>query len=129
VRAALEAFLRRFPDGRDEDGSSFGAGDCGFGEWTFVGTSVDGEAVRIRGCDLHEPSDSQAQQRLAQAGNRQAVVTGTRSQDRQRCMEPLWSPVVATGGKRSSNPTTAGTAETSQKRCRGLRPVAEGSAW
>jgi len=54
VRAGLEAFLAHFPDGRYEDVSFFVAGDRGFGEWTFVGTSADGDAVRIRGCDLYE---------------------------------------------------------------------------
>jgi ketosteroid isomerase-like protein len=54
VRAGLEAFLGRSPDGRYEDVSLFVAGDRGFGEWTFVGTSVDGEPVRIRGCDLYD---------------------------------------------------------------------------
>src|SRR2546422_16279 len=42
---------------------------------------------------------------------------------RIRTMEPLWSPVVATGG----NPRQIGlpeTAETSENRCRALRPVA-----
>jgi ketosteroid isomerase-like protein len=54
VRAGLAGFLARFPDGRYEDVSFFVAGERGFGEWTFVGTSVDGAAVRIRGCDLYE---------------------------------------------------------------------------
>ena len=54
VRAGLEAFLARFPEGRYEDVSFFVAGDRGFGEWTFVGTSLAGEEVRIRGCDLYE---------------------------------------------------------------------------
>jgi ketosteroid isomerase-like protein len=54
VSAGLEAFLARFPDGRYEDVSFFVAGDRGFGEWTFVGTSIDGQPVRIRGCDLYE---------------------------------------------------------------------------
>jgi ketosteroid isomerase-like protein len=54
VRAGLEAFLARCPDGRYEDVSLVVAGDRGFGEWTFVGTSIDGQPVRIRGCDLYE---------------------------------------------------------------------------
>jgi ketosteroid isomerase-like protein len=54
IRAGLDAFLARFPDGRYEDVSFFVAGDRGVGEWTFVGTSVDGQAVCIRGCDLYE---------------------------------------------------------------------------
>jgi ketosteroid isomerase-like protein len=54
VRAGLETFLARYPDGRYEDVSLFVAGERGFGEWTFVGTSVHGQPVRIRGCDLYE---------------------------------------------------------------------------
>lgn len=54
VRAGLEDFLARCPDGRYEDVDFFVAGDRAFGEWTFVGTSRDGQPVRIRGCDLYE---------------------------------------------------------------------------
>jgi ketosteroid isomerase-like protein len=54
VRAGLEGFLARYPDGRYEDVDFFVDGDRGFGEWTFVGTSHDGQSVRIRGCDLYE---------------------------------------------------------------------------
>jgi ketosteroid isomerase-like protein len=54
VRAGLEDFLARCPDGRFEDVDFFVAGDRGFGEWTFVGTSHEGRPVRIGGCDLYE---------------------------------------------------------------------------
>jgi ketosteroid isomerase-like protein len=54
VRAGLEDFLARYPDGRFEDVDFFVVGDRGFGEWTFVGTSREGQSVRIRGCDLYE---------------------------------------------------------------------------
>jgi hypothetical protein len=47
-----------------------------------------------------------------------------RSQKRQRRMEPLWSPAVATGGNRWQNATLPKTAQTRENRCRGLRPVA-----
>lgn len=54
VAAGLERFLAEYPDGRYEDVTFVVAGDRGFGEWTFVGTSLGGTAVRIRGCDLYE---------------------------------------------------------------------------
>lgn len=54
MRAGLEGFLARYPDCRYEDVSFYVAGDRGVGEWTFVGTSFDGERVRIRGCNLFE---------------------------------------------------------------------------
>jgi hypothetical protein len=44
-------------------------------------------------------------------------------------MEPLWSPVVAISGNHWQRRVAAGGANTSQNRCRGLRPVAAGSAW
>lgn len=44
-------------------------------------------------------------------------------------MEPLWSPVVATDGKRWQMPRARTGRKTSQNRCRGLQPVAERSAW
>jgi ketosteroid isomerase-like protein len=65
VRAGLEAFLARVPDGRYEDVSFFVAGDRGFGEWTFVGTTVEGAHLRIRGCDLYEFSGDKIKRKNA----------------------------------------------------------------
>lgn len=65
VRAGLEGFLARVPDGRYEDASFFVAGDRAFGEWTFLGTSRDGQPVRIRGCDLYELADGKISRKSA----------------------------------------------------------------
>ena len=54
VRRGLETFLAQFREGRYEDVSFVVCGDHGFGEWRFVGTTVAGRPVRIRGCDLYE---------------------------------------------------------------------------
>lgn len=57
-RAAIrEAFEQRFagiPDIRYEDDRHFVDGDRGVSEWTIRGTSADGAAVEVRGCDLWE---------------------------------------------------------------------------
>jgi hypothetical protein len=62
-----------------------------------------------------------------QAGNVLSIGFARR-QLRQQAMEPLWSPVVATG----RNKTQTGSAEAAQireNRCRALRLVAAGVKW
>jgi ketosteroid isomerase-like protein len=54
VRRGLETLLAQFQEGRYEDVSFWVCGNRGFGEWTFVGTTVGGRPVRIPGCDLYE---------------------------------------------------------------------------
>jgi hypothetical protein len=44
-------------------------------------------------------------------------------------MEPLWSPVDATGGNQSQVTSVRNRPEISQNRCRGLRPAAADSTW
>ena len=52
VRAAVVAFLERFPDAHFVGHAAVVTGDQGFTEWTFTATAADGQAVRFRGCDL-----------------------------------------------------------------------------
>ena len=55
IAAVREAFAGRFasiPDVRYEDDDHFADGDRGASEWTLRGTTVDGERLEIRGCDL-----------------------------------------------------------------------------
>ena len=40
------------PDVRYTDDSHFVAGDRGLSEWLLSGTSVDGERIEVRGCDI-----------------------------------------------------------------------------
>jgi ketosteroid isomerase-like protein len=50
-----EAFLGRFsgiPDVRYRDDDHFVDGDRGASEWTLSGTTVEGESIEVRGCDL-----------------------------------------------------------------------------
>ena len=50
-----EAFAGRFagiPDVRYQEDDHFVDGDRGASEWTLRGTTVDGERLEIRGCDL-----------------------------------------------------------------------------
>jgi ketosteroid isomerase-like protein len=53
--AIREAFAARFsaiPDVRYQDDDHFVAADRGASEWTLSGTTVDGERIEVRGCDL-----------------------------------------------------------------------------
>ena len=55
IAAVREAFAARFegiPDVRYLDDDHFVAGDRGASEWTLRGTTRDGEAIEVRGCDL-----------------------------------------------------------------------------
>ena len=51
VDRAVTVFAK-FPDARFSDTRHFVAGDRGVSEWTFTGTSADGRAVEVNGCDL-----------------------------------------------------------------------------
>jgi ketosteroid isomerase-like protein len=55
IAAIREAFAGRFsgiPDVRYQEDEHFVAGDRGASEWTLRGTTVDGQRLEIRGCDL-----------------------------------------------------------------------------
>jgi len=52
VRAGFAQVFARFPDVQFRDTRHFVAGDRGVSEWTFTGTSADGRAVEVDGCDL-----------------------------------------------------------------------------
>jgi len=52
VRAAFADRFAGIPDVRYQQDRHFVDGDRGASEWTLSGTSVDGERLEIRGCDL-----------------------------------------------------------------------------
>ena len=55
ARQCAAAFADRFagiPDVRYQQDDHFVDGDRGASEWTLSGTTVDGERLEIRGCDL-----------------------------------------------------------------------------
>ncbi len=55
IEAVREAFASRFagiPDVRYQEDEHFVAGDRGASEWTLRGTTVDGQRLEVRGCDL-----------------------------------------------------------------------------
>src|SRR5262245_53645593 len=55
VEQVREGFAARFagiPDVHYRDGVHWVAGDRGVSEWTLTGTTVDGERLTVRGCDL-----------------------------------------------------------------------------
>jgi ketosteroid isomerase-like protein len=52
VQRGLAARFEGMPDVRYADGDHFACGSRGVSEWTISGTTVDGEQVEVRGCDL-----------------------------------------------------------------------------
>jgi ketosteroid isomerase-like protein len=52
VREGLGARFAGIPDVHYGDGDHFVAGDRGASEWTLTGTTVAGERLEVRGCDL-----------------------------------------------------------------------------
>jgi ketosteroid isomerase-like protein len=52
VRQGLAARFEGIPDVGYEDGDHFACGSRGVSEWTISGSSVDGERIDVRGCDL-----------------------------------------------------------------------------
>jgi hypothetical protein len=52
VRRGLAARFEGIPDVHYGDDDHFACGDRGVSEWTISGTTVDGENIDVRGCDL-----------------------------------------------------------------------------
>lgn len=52
VRRGLEARFEGLPDVHYGDDDHFACGNRGVSEWTITGTTVAGERVDVRGCDL-----------------------------------------------------------------------------
>jgi taurine dehydrogenase small subunit len=59
VRAAFADRFAGIPDVRYQQDDHFVDGDRGASEWTLSGTTVDGERLEIRGCDLWTFRDGQ----------------------------------------------------------------------
>jgi ketosteroid isomerase-like protein len=52
VRAAFAERFAGIPDVRYTDDSHFVAGDRGVSEWLLSGTTLDGQPIEVRGCDI-----------------------------------------------------------------------------
>jgi ketosteroid isomerase-like protein len=52
VRAAFARVFATFPDVAFRDLRHVVAGERGMSEWTFVGTTPEGEKIEVNGCDL-----------------------------------------------------------------------------
>ena len=52
VRRGLAARFEGIPDVHYEGHGHLVAGDRGLSEWTISGTTVEGERIEVRGCDL-----------------------------------------------------------------------------
>ena len=52
IREAIAARIAGIPDIRYQEDEHFVDGDRGASEWTLSGTTVDGQRIEVRGCDL-----------------------------------------------------------------------------
>lgn len=52
VRRGLAARFEGIPDVQYADDDHFACGNRGVSEWTISGTTVEGERLEVRGCDL-----------------------------------------------------------------------------
>jgi steroid delta-isomerase-like uncharacterized protein len=52
VRKGFAARFEGMPDVQYDEGGSFVSGNRGVSEWTIRGTTVRGDKVEVRGCDL-----------------------------------------------------------------------------
>jgi len=52
VRAAFAARFTGIPDIRYQGDEHFVDGDRGASEWTLSGTTIEGQRIEVRGCDL-----------------------------------------------------------------------------
>jgi ketosteroid isomerase-like protein len=52
VREAFARVFEAFPDARFGEARHFVAGDRGVSEWRFTGTTAEGRAIEVDGCDL-----------------------------------------------------------------------------
>jgi ketosteroid isomerase-like protein len=52
VRQGLGALFESTPDVHFGDDDHFVAGDRGLSEWTITGTTVAGDRINVRGCDV-----------------------------------------------------------------------------
>jgi steroid delta-isomerase-like uncharacterized protein len=52
VREAFARVFATFPDAIFRDVHHVVSGDRGLSEWTFAGTTAEGKAVEVNGCDL-----------------------------------------------------------------------------
>lgn len=57
VRQGLAARFEGIPDVRYSDDRHFACGKRGVSEWTISGTTVEGEQIEVRGCDLWTLAD------------------------------------------------------------------------
>ena len=57
VRRGLAARFEGIPDVHYENDDHFSCGNRGVSEWTISGTTVAGEPIEVRGCDLWTLSD------------------------------------------------------------------------
>jgi ketosteroid isomerase-like protein len=54
VRKLLATRFEGIPDVHYSDDRHFVCGDRGVSEWLLIGTTINGEVLRVRGCDLFE---------------------------------------------------------------------------
>jgi ketosteroid isomerase-like protein len=52
IRSAFAGRFAGIPDVRYQDDDHFVDGDRGASEWTLSGTTIEGQRIEVRGCDL-----------------------------------------------------------------------------
>jgi ketosteroid isomerase-like protein len=53
VKAGIMSRFRSTPDVHYAEVEHFVSGDCGMSKWLLTGTTLNGEAVKVRGCDFY----------------------------------------------------------------------------
>ena len=53
VRQGLMGRFESIPDVHYSDMEHFVSGDCGISKWLLTGTNLNGEKVRVQGCDFY----------------------------------------------------------------------------
>ena len=59
VRKGLMGRFESTPDVHYADVEHFVSGSCGISKWLLTGTKLDGERIRVRGCDFYTFRDGQ----------------------------------------------------------------------
>jgi steroid delta-isomerase-like uncharacterized protein len=74
VRKAFEAVFTTYPDAHWSDVRHVVAGNRGFSEWVFTGTTAGGTKVEVTGCDLFTFRDGKIAIKNSYRKNRVLVV-------------------------------------------------------
>lgn len=63
VRRGIMTRFQTTPDVHYDEVENFVSGDTGMSRWLLTGTTLDGTAVRVRGCDFYSFRDGKVQRK------------------------------------------------------------------